>query len=65
MTEIADAIKTIAAEATALNDNAPHFTDPPTAAELQVIQGFIASLQQALHRLQTLKDEAPSAALAS
>jgi hypothetical protein len=65
MTEIADAIKTIAAEATALNDNAPHLTDPPTAAELEVIQGFIASLQQALHRLQTLKDETPSAALAS
>ena len=65
MTEIADAFKTIAAEATAPNDNAPHFTDPPTAAELQVIQGFIASIQQAIHRLQALKDKVPSAALAS
>ena len=65
MFEIADTIKTIAAEATALNDNVPHFTDPPTAAELQMIQGFIDSIQQALHRLQTLKDKVPSAALAS
>jgi hypothetical protein len=65
MSEIADAIKTIAAEATALHDNVPNFTDPPTAAELQVIQGFIASLLQAIHRLQNLKDKVPSAALAS
>jgi hypothetical protein len=65
MFEISDDIKAIAAEASALNDNVPHFTDPLTAAELQMIQGFIASIQQALHRLQTLEDKALSAALAS
>jgi uncharacterized protein Yka (UPF0111/DUF47 family) len=65
MFEIADAIKTIAAEATSLSDNIPNFTDPPTATQLETIQGYIDSIQHAIRRLQVLKDKAPLTALAS
>jgi hypothetical protein len=51
MSDLSDAIKALENDAQYLRDNLPNLDDPPTAQQLQLVEGFISVIQERLDRL--------------
>jgi hypothetical protein len=51
MSDLSDAIKALETDAQYLRDNLPSLSDPPTAEQLKLVEGFIGVIQDRLDRL--------------
>ena len=51
MSDLSDAIKALENDAQYLRDNLTNLDDPPTAQQLQLVEGFISVIQERLDRL--------------
>jgi hypothetical protein len=51
MSDLSDAIKALETDAQYLRDNLPSLSDPPTADQVQLIEGFIDVIKGRLDRL--------------
>ena len=51
VSDLSDAIKALENDAQYLRDNLPNLDDPPTGAQLQIVEAFIGVIQGRLDRL--------------
>ena len=56
MSDLSEAIEALENDAQYLRDNLPNLDDPPTAAQLQLVEGFISVIQERLDRLREVTD---------
>jgi hypothetical protein len=54
MSDLSDAIKALENDAQYLRDNLTNLDDPPTAQQLQLVEGFISVIQERLDRLREI-----------